>query len=300
VLANGWRLTRYSSNVVNVFRDKPVTIDRLNDGNYGHVGVSADMKGLGNQTYSGHWYLSTESNRSPGRLIATDGSLKSIPMPDHSDVWSCGFGAEHVAVWNQRLTQLTVFSGITGQTEWTLPGVNALQAMWMSPDSSRLLLVRNDVEVSMFDTATGHLVSRLNSHNSSPIYVTFSADGKRVFTCGGDGRAVMWDLRTGLKLAQFIGNGGAGMTSADLSPDGRRVVTTTSTGTWQLWDASTGVQLLDVKASTQPLTSALFTSDGKRILTAGEDHKVREWDTIDTNPTVRVPIDPSWLANVYR
>jgi hypothetical protein len=50
----------------------------------------------------------------------------------------------------------------------------------------------------------------------------------------------------------------------------------------------------------RPLKSALFSGDGKKILTAGEDGLVKEWSGIERDPTVRIPIDPKLTGNVYR
>jgi len=102
------------------------------------------------------------------------------------------------------------------------------------------------------------------------------------------------------RLVDFRGNDQEGMTSADISPDGRRVVTTSISGEWQLWDAANGRQLLDVQASPQPLSSAVFSSDGERILTAGSDFNLRVWTTVRADPTTRIPIEPAQLAGLYR
>jgi len=171
--------------------------------------------------------------------------------------------------------------------------------MWVSPDGTRLLAVRGNMGVEAYDTETGKLLKRLEAHNMGPIYVTFSRDSDRLFTCGGDGRTVMWDMHTLKKLREFRGNALKGATCADLSPDGRRVVTASQSGWWQLWDANTGTRLLNVEASTQPLSSVVFCADGTRILTAGSDNQVRVWTASDQNPTVLVPIDRSWLTGVH-
>jgi WD40 repeat protein len=147
--------------------------------------------------------------------------------------------------------------------------------------------------------ADGHLLGKLDPHNLGPVNVLFSADGQRAFTCGGDGSTMMWDIHTLKKQMEFRGNDQQAVNGADISPDGRRVVTASQSGSWQLWDAATGVQLLDVHASTGPLISALFSPSGREIYTCG-DGQVRIWRSLTADPTIRIPIDASFLKGLRR
>jgi WD40 repeat protein len=99
---------------------------------------------------------------------------------------------------------------------------------------------------------------------------------------------------------EFRGNSGQHVSSADLSPDGKRVVTSTEGGTWLIWDATTGIQLTTIHASIGPLRGALFTSDGKQILTVGTDDQVRVWKSLDRDPSIRLAVDPALLKGIKR
>ena len=168
----------------------------------------------------------------------------------------------------------------------------------MSPDGTRLITIRGEVEMTVFDAANGRVLKREHAHNVGPLNLQFTSDGRHFLTSGGDGRVVLWILDTLEKQGEFRGNDQERMTSADVSPDGRRVVTTNTGGSWQLWDAQTGVQLMNISASDRPLSSVLFCSDGKRILTAGEDGVVRLWNSVDRDPTFYVRIDPKYLSHL--
>jgi WD40 repeat protein len=80
------------------------------------------------------------------------------------------------------------------------------------------------------------------------------------------------------------------ITSADISPDGRRLATGDVTGTWQIWDTETGAQLTEVRASSKPLSSVLFTSDGLSLITAGDEGVVRAWQGRQVDPTIRITV----------
>lgn len=57
-----------------------------------------------------------------------------------------------------------------------------------------------------------------------------------------------------------------------------RILTASSDGTARLWDQN-GQPLATLKGHTGLVTSAVFSPDGTRILTASDDHTVREYFT---------------------
>lgn len=294
-VASGVRITRFGSGVINVFDFGGNSIHRLNEGTFapaGNVSRGASDYSLG---YNGRWQISG----TPRTLKSTDGSGSSIELPFAPANWSCGISAGHIACWSPDQS-LMVYSGPRKKTLWSIPGIKGIAGMWLSPDGSRLIVVRDGIVMTVYDAETGKILHTGKAHNVEPISVSFSADGRRFFTCGGDGRVVMWDLEGLRPISEFRGNDQERMTSADVSPDGRRVVTTNTGGAWQLWDVQSGVQLMNIAASDRPLSSAVFCEDGKRLLTAGDDGIVRLWRAIDRDPTTYVHIDPQYLSDLKR
>jgi len=142
-------------------------------------------------------------------------------------------------------------------------------------------------------------------HPSGVPSVAFSPDGKKIVTACNDKIARIWDADTGKELQKLAGHKG-GINSAAFSPDGNKIVTvsgrtmTNAPGddrTARIWDAHTGTELIKLEApnriGTVPsaIHSAVFSPDGKKIVTVSGDHTARIWDA-GTGKELRVFGEP--------
>jgi len=120
----------------------------------------------------------------------------------------------------------------------------------------------------------------LKGHTDTVRSVTFSPDGKKIVTASGDGTIRVWDTESGKELRSMKGYG----ISVAFSPDGTKIVTAGGQENVQIWDANSGKQLRKLErrrslgdrifrsvATVIPEfgTSAVFSSDGKKIVTGG-------------------------------
>lgn len=297
ILAHGRRVTRYTASQLNVFGGEPVA-RRLADSPVPSLQDVPQGRYSREYTYNGRWF-ERQVRAGQMELVGSDPSFIPRTFPFVPGIWACGTDANSVACWYPKTAELSLISMVTGRTKWVRSDRGHIDAMWVSPNNSRLILVRDLLSVEIYDVQTGTLLGNVSDNNAPPLALTFTAKGDQFFTCGGDGRAVLWDLGSLRRRAEFRGNALDTITSADLSPDGTRVVTSSSSGAWQLWDASTGEQLTEVHASSAPLNSAIFSWDGKRLITAGEDGLVRGWLTIDQDPTIEIPVDPARLSSIH-
>jgi dipeptidyl aminopeptidase/acylaminoacyl peptidase len=127
--------------------------------------------------------------------------------------------------------------------------------------------------------------------------VTFSPDGRRIASGGGDRTVRVWDAATGQEALTLLGHAGgvalrgltSGVSSVAFSRDGRRIASAGVDGTVRVWDAATGQEALTLRGHPGGVTSVAFSPDGRRIASGGDqsDPTVRVWDG--------TPVTPAWL-----
>ncbi|HUT37502.1 MAG TPA: protein kinase [Planctomycetota bacterium] len=112
----------------------------------------------------------------------------------------------------------------------------AQDVLWASPEHLR-------------NWEWGHLLARcttdlctLRGSGQGMASVAFSPDGGRLAAACDDGKAYVWDARTGRQLSTLAGHS-SWVTKVEFSRDGARVLTAASDGAARLWQADTGKPL---------------------------------------------------------
>jgi WD40 repeat protein len=121
---------------------------------------------------------------------------------------------------------------------------------------------------------------RLPERDNELRAVAFTPDATRVVTSGDDGRARVWDVKSGRKLLTLIGDQQAIFFST-YSPDGNLIVTAGMDRVAKLWDAHSGRFVRNLAlppSSATRILAVAFTADNKRILASGDDLSLITWD----------------------
>jgi WD40 repeat protein len=160
----------------------------------------------------------------------------------------------------------------------------------------------SDLDIRLWDLATGREVRRFEGHTSYVLTVVFSPDGRLALSGSSDGTARLWNVETGKPVYCLEGHKGA-VPSVAFSPDGRWALSACygTGGFWEttarLWDVTTGKQVRRFEAHGAAVMSVAFSPDGRQVLTGSLDRSMRLWDR-ETGQMLRSFVHPTGAFSV--
>jgi WD40 repeat protein len=122
-------------------------------------------------------------------------------------------------------------------------------------------------------------------YSTGPVRaLAFAPDGKRLAVGGFDNELIVWDVSTGKTVGAYRA-GFLIIQSLAFSPRGDRLAAGCMDGRIQFWNASTADPSVEVAASlgqpsarTSGVSSVVFASDGRTLISGGSDRRVHLWD----------------------
>jgi WD40 repeat protein len=140
----------------------------------------------------------------------------------------------------------------------------------------------SDFAIRIWDAAAGKELRRLEGHTAMVTAAVWSADGRRIASCGDDNTVRLWDAKTGKLLRTLLGHdqGVWGVWGVAFTPDGGRLVSGARDQTVRLWDVETGKELRRLTCQGR-LWSVAVRPDGKLAACGGDEGQIRLWD-LDT------------------
>jgi WD40 repeat protein len=166
----------------------------------------------------------------------------------------------------------------TGALKHALGGrENAVISVAFSPNGALTAMGFRDNTVSVWETDTWTLHSRLNS-GSSPAELAFSSDGKQLAAGCWSKVVNVWQLNTGTLQSTLRGHSSA-VSCVAFSPDGKLIASGSGDRTVRIWDASIGTTSeCNQNAHTGDVRTVRLSPDGRQVASHAVDGTVRLWN----------------------
>ena len=176
----------------------------------------------------------------------------------------------------------------------------SVDAVGLSPDGTRILVVRSNDAAEIWDAESGALLKKIalghvwHSETTDKVGCTqasaldcvtavstanFSPDGKRFVTAAFyDNSAKLWEVETGRLISEFKHEPQSEVSNAVFNPSGNLLLTSAGDMTAKLWNTNSGMLIKTFRGHKRYVSSARFSADGKKVLTASRDGTVMIWD----------------------
>jgi WD40 repeat protein len=194
--------------------------------------------------------------------------------PDGQLVAGAGAGRDHVVhVWDAQ----------SGTPLYSLLHDGEVLSVAFSADGRLIASGSADGTARVWSAAGGLELDRFShprgQRSNAVRRVSFSPDGSRLLTVGGDRFARLFDLRRGEQTLAL--NNGVLLQSARFSHDGKLVATGGADRIIRIWDAGSGEQVRTL-TSTGPITDLVFSDDDSMIASVGSvDTTAHVWRVAD-------------------
>lgn len=205
------------------------------------------------------------------------GELKITLTGHASDVTSVIFSPDGQTLATESLDNTVKFWDVpSGQFRATLKGHRStIYDTAFGPDGKLLATASRDRTVRLWNVMTGEQTVVLNPTTGIIRRVIFSPDGRTLVTLGEfkERAAKLWNVETG-KLKATLGQHEGGVKNVLFSPNGNLIITASEKSV-NVWNTATGEMMLPLKGAR---SSALFSQDGRILVTGGQDNTVLIWE----------------------
>lgn len=220
-----------------------------------------------------------------GSRVVTAGEDGSLRIWDAKSGRGQSFGAHRSAAYAVEFSPDDSFIVSGGRDRrlllWTVPEINDLEA------STKLITGQLQ---SLEDSSQGSSLNQLEEHTGAIRAVSFSPDGKTLYSASDDNTVGVWSIGPNfkdVKLVKSLRGHGGWVRSCAAAADGKHVLSGSFDGTVFLWDwpkyAFPRVLRPEAEQTIGEirLTSAAASSDARWIASAAENGAVTMWDMAD-------------------
>ncbi|MEI6687720.1 MAG: WD40 repeat domain-containing protein, partial [Planctomycetota bacterium] len=154
-----------------------------------------------------------------------------------------------------------------------------IQSLSFSPDGKLLASCSYDRLVKIWSIPEGKLIQELKDHSDSVYAVAFNKDGTMLASTGADRAIKVWDTKTWKKLHALSDSTDWVYTLA-WSPVKNQLLGAGVDQTLRIWalEKDSSKLIVSAYAHTSGVTKAVWTSDGTKIVSIGEDKIWKIWN----------------------
>ena len=248
---------------------------RLGRGKLNNIIFSPDGTRVAVATAIGIWIYNAHTTEAVSLFsgIQTGAIDKYLPTEPPE---ALTFSADALIVASAHGNRIYVWDTATGTAFAMLDEhPDAIKAIALSPDNTKLATAGGDWIVRMWEVSTGKYINSLRGHSAAVNAVAFSPDGKILVSAGA--RLRLWDAETG----ELLNADNEDLGSIDhlaFSPDGKILASSDGWGhRVHLWDVETSTIQKRLKKHTSKIRDIAFSADGRRLVSVSSN-AMRMWD----------------------
>ncbi len=157
-------------------------------------------------------------------------------------------------------------------------------AVAFSPRADRLAVSAGHGDIQLWDLHTRTLVGTASGHRFEVKQLTFSGDGKTLYSAADDRTIRIWDVTARRELAALAGHD-RWVSSLALAPDESTLASGSADGTIRIWDLKERREIRRLTNHASLVWDVKFAPGGRQLASCGADQRVRLWDTTDWRET---------------
>ncbi|MCJ7579993.1 MAG: WD40 repeat domain-containing protein [Candidatus Aminicenantes bacterium] len=245
------------------------------------------------KTLAGHQNRVYGVNFSPNNkyLVSAggDNSAKVWEVETGNMILDLGGHASHVFQANfSPDSRYVATAGANYARIWEIPSGTELRsvgdhpervnAVNFNPGGDRLLTASSDGTVKVWDWRNRNELLSIDITDGDVYYACFSPNGRFIAAGSTNGLVGLWDANSGQLVRRFLGHSRA-IPFLSFNNDGSRLLTSSVDDTARIWDVGNGNSLLTLGGHT--FKAAVFSPNGKFIISGNEDGKVIVWNAAD-------------------
>jgi WD40 repeat protein len=184
-----------------------------------------------------------------------------------------------------------------------------ISAVAFAPDGQKILTCRGAIQkdgrpvpgkdhrLSLWDAATGRLLTRLPGSLEDVWTVAIAPDGRSAVSGGAERRIRRWDLAEGSNIGSVM-TGNERAWCLTYSPDGQHLFSSGTGAMIHEWDTSTWQEVRALHGHTALVRCLAVSPDGQWLASGGLDQSVRLWSIADGKSVGKLEGSESGIVSV--